>query len=47
VADEDYDKASEIKGEVDSLRAEIEEKVSYTASIILPVTFVCTGERGR
>lgn len=28
VADEDYDKAEEIKEEVDSLRIEIEEKVS-------------------
>lgn len=28
VADEDYDKAEEIKDEVDSLRIEIEEKVS-------------------
>ena len=27
VADEDYDKAEEIKDEVDSLRIEIEEKV--------------------
>lgn len=27
VADEDYDKAKEIKDEVDSLRAEIEQKV--------------------
>jgi hypothetical protein len=34
VADEDYDKASEIKGEVDSLRAEIEEKVGHTAPSI-------------
>lgn len=34
VADEDYDKASEIKGEVDSLRAEIEEKVKQFDSCI-------------
>jgi UvrB/uvrC motif len=36
VADEDYDKAKEIKDEVDSLKIEIEEKVSifclYTLS---------------
>ena len=30
VADEDYDKAKEIKDEVDILRAEIEEKVTVT-----------------
>ena len=30
VADEDYDKAKEIKDEVDILRAEIEEKVRLT-----------------
>ena len=32
VADEDYDKAKEIKDEVDILRAEIEEKVTVTLS---------------
>ena len=30
VADEDYDKAKELKDEVDILRAEIEEKVRLT-----------------
>jgi hypothetical protein len=34
VADEDYDKASEIKGEVDSLRAEIEEKVGHRVCVV-------------
>jgi protein-arginine kinase activator protein McsA len=33
VADEDYDKAKEIKDEVDSLKIEIEEKVSILSTL--------------
>lgn len=50
MADEDYDKASEIKGEVDVLRAEIEEKVRHKAhctvlSVQLFIVPVCEEDK--
>lgn len=40
VADEDYDKAKEIKDEVDSLRNEIEQKVRSCVFLFLSTAYL-------